>query len=154
MGGGDAAYDYALNLNEVVEEVFIIQRSKSSKSLVLLQNRVKKKENIKVLKETIIENIAVNKAEDELLLTLKMEETTDSFILVVDYLLSAIGRCPNTSFLTKSLQDSFKESYSSSRLYFIGDIKNGEYRQISLAIGDGIKAAMMVAKEFNEQFSQ
>ncbi|MCK5742264.1 MAG: thioredoxin-disulfide reductase, partial [Chlorobi bacterium] len=58
----------------------------------------------------------------------------------------AIGRVPNFDFF-KISQDNIKSLLTSGKLFFAGDIKNGIYRQTSLSVGDGVRAAMSVRKD-------
>jgi thioredoxin reductase len=54
-----------------------------------------------------------------------------------DYLLFAIGRVPQTDFLSAELVNQNVKG-----LYFVGDVRNGLYRQAAIAAGDGLRAAM------------
>jgi thioredoxin reductase len=59
-------------------------------------------------------------------------------------LLGAIGREPQDDFLDPDLQVHRKTLETQGILHFIGDVKNGIYRQAAIAIGDGILAAMRI----------
>jgi thioredoxin reductase len=68
--------------------------------------------------------------------------------LRADFILVACGRDPNTSFLSPTLKKCIDNISESSQpplpgLYFAGDVVRGTYRQVGVAVGDGIHAAMM-----------
>jgi len=66
--------------------------------------------------------------------------------LVADYLLFAIGRVPQTDFLSDELVHENVEG-----LYFIGDVRNGLFRQAAIAAGDGLRAAMEIYITLNAE---
>ena len=136
IGAGDCAFDYALNLSNN-NKVIILNRSNRIKALLILQDRVIKVEDIKYFDNTAVQEIgAIDK---QLNLTLK---NTDKSILV-DYLLIAIGRKPNLDFISKDL-------LKNPNVFQIGDVKNGRFRQTSIAVGDGTFTAMNINKILNK----
>lgn len=142
IGAGDAALDYALNLSRV-NRVTILNRKKEIKGLDLLFKRVKGgryKKHITYIPGTKL--LGITQLRNDLITNLsnKGERVT----LSCDYLLFAIGREPVLDFLPSSLRRKFP--YEDKRLYFIGDVKHGNLRQTAIAIGDGVKAAMEIAK--------
>ena len=70
-------------------------------------------------------------------------------ILKSDYLIFAVGRDADLSILGPKLKNNYKNLINSKRLFLIGDVKNGDFRQLSISVGDGVKAAMEIFKEFN-----
>ncbi len=64
----------------------------------------------------------------------------------VSCLVIAIGRVPNLDFLSDRLKENLDQLQNNKLLYQVGDVKNGIYRQVSAATGDGIKAAMEIHK--------
>ena len=137
IGAGDCALDYALNLcNE--NKVIILNRSDKIRALPILQERVLNTENIKYF-----ENISVKYIENKdqrLILTCNPnDETIDA-----DYLLFAIGRKPTLDFININL-------LKNPCLFQIGDVKNGQFRQTSIAVGDGTFTAMKINKILNQE---
>ena len=61
-----------------------------------------------------------------------------------DYLLFAIGRIPQVDFLSAELVNQSVEG-----MFFVGDVKNGLYRQAAIAAGDGLRAAMEIYFNIN-----
>ena len=155
IGSGDAAYDYALNLSTIAKEIKIIQRTKNrSKSLVLLQERVMNNEKIAVISGRSVKNFLFNEKKDNIQLRLLFNDTLET--IKTDLILVAIGRKSNIDFLSPELLQEFNclantvnTRIKNSNIYFIGDVKNGLYRQISIAAGEGVRVAMEIARRIN-----
>jgi thioredoxin reductase len=145
IGAGDAAFDYALNLARH-NQVIINNRGTKISSLPLLQERVIKNDNIEYRADCLIQQ--VNPTENRLELFWKQNENT--FNEHIDFLLIAIGRQPVLDYLSQSLQTHLDDFINKGILHLIGDVKNGIYRQFSIAAGDGVKAAMIAAHKLNE----
>ncbi|OGC39253.1 hypothetical protein A2Y85_02775 [candidate division WOR-3 bacterium RBG_13_43_14] len=139
IGAGDAALDYALNLCRY-NKVILINRRDQIKGLSVLSERLKteiRNGRVKYLRNAVIT---------------KIEDATDGIYLYVrrnslkkyfcHHAVLAIGREPALDFLPRSFLKHFPNGNRS--LYFIGDVKNGDLRQTSIAIGDGMKAAMTI----------
>lgn len=146
IGSGDAAYDYAMNLSNQVSSLVIIQRSSHSKALPLLQERVKNQSNIDIVSGRIPKLIDVSS--NNLNLIINNGDLTET--ITGDILLVAIGSTPNLSFLTASLKSVERSSSLNPNLFFIGDVKNKNFRQISIALGDGVKTAMKIERKLKE----
>ena len=144
IGGGDAAFDYALNLEELAAHITIFNRTNSFQCLPILFKRVrqkKKKITIKINKRIVkfgYKEFQNSPIQAEL-------EFADNSKAYFNIVLIAIGRNPN-SFLINNLSE---ENVEKQGLFIIGDLKNKSYRQISLAASDGIKCAMKIVKEKN-----
>lgn len=127
LGGGDVAFDYALNLFKNGLKVKILVRNKP-KCLDNLMNKVLDSK-IEIINNIEIKTIVDNK--DKLLLY------TNNDVLEVDMLLIAIGREKNDiNTINKNNNNCFK----------IGDLSNIEYRQLSIACGDAILKSMKIEK--------
>ena len=130
IGAGDCAFDYALKLN-TENQVIILNRNDRIKALELLQQRVFSTENISYIDNILINNIIkVGKK-----IELQSENNDKSF--KVDYLLIAVGRKPNLDFIDE-------EVLTKPHLFQIGDVRNGIFRQTSIAVGDGTFTAMKI----------
>ena len=143
IGAGDAAFDYALNLAEW-NTVTILNRSNSYHCLELLYSRVQKDSGITY--RTCVNVTKIIEKDDSLNLFLdegggRGEEDS---VLFVDKLVIAIGREPELGFLTDTVHNRRTELVEEGLLYVVGDVGNGLLRQVSIAIGDGVKAAMMI----------
>ncbi|NHJ87600.1 MAG: NAD(P)/FAD-dependent oxidoreductase [Asgard group archaeon] len=139
IGGGDAAFDYAINFSQFENEVMIIHRSEDFKCLPLLYNRATNIEEIELLPSTIIHDFQL--FDDKVQINYENHEK-----IIVDFVLVAIGRFPNDDLLTKLPVNELTD-----RLFVIGDIKNDKYRQISITAGEGIKCAMELASKIKSK---
>lgn len=143
IGGGDIAFDYTLTLLNWGYEVTIISRSKPT-CLSFLQERVTRNGatiHTMCVPEEIVEH------NEDILLRCQLNDHIEE--LAFDFIVAACGRSPDTSFLSPILKKCFDTASDSSKtslpgLYFAGDVMRGIHRQIGIAVGDGIYAAMMV----------
>lgn len=143
VGAGDAAFDYALNLTRhTTNTITILSRGERTRALPLLFNRASENPNISYKPNTTINNIGIDPEEK---LVLQGTEGEDSFELVADYLLCALGREPQLDVLSPYLSTNLDLMVSVGALYLIGDVKNKDFRQVGIAVGDGILAAMKIA---------
>ena len=146
VGAGDAALDYALNLANK-NQVIILNRGSRIKGLSLLWNRVQENDSIKYFPEMEIEKIASSEKGSMNVLARSGSETMN---FEPDYLLTAIGREPELGFADAEFIKQSEELQNQKVLYLIGDLKNGAFRQTSLAVGDGIRAAMEIEKQLRK----
>lgn len=138
-GNGDAAFDYSLNLARK-NRVYILNKHDNVKCLLLLKNMAEKNSNIKY-----IDNIEIKRTDYKLdKLSLFCQRKDEEITMVVDFLVGAIGRQPDLDFLDETVKKQSDILVKEGRLYFTGDVTNGNFRQISIATGDGIKAAMEI----------
>ena len=137
IGAGDCAFDYALNLC-VNNKVIILNRGNQIKALPILQDRALKVATIKYFDNTVVQEIGT--IDKQLKLILK---NTDESILV-DYLIIAIERKPNLDFIDTNL-------LINPYVFQVGDVKNGQYRQTAIAVGDGTFTAMNIYSILNNK---
>ncbi|HEC77922.1 MAG TPA: NAD(P)/FAD-dependent oxidoreductase [candidate division WOR-3 bacterium] len=141
VGAGDAAFDYALNLGSK-NRVIVINRKREIKALPLLYKRIRScdyRNQITYFPHTRLLNF-IRKGDS---LVVELLKKNKEISLVCDYLLFAIGRQPSLGFLSPSLLKKYPGG--DDKLYFIGDVKAGRFRQAAIAVGDGIEAAMRIA---------
>ncbi len=143
IGSGDVAYDYALNLQNLENNISIIRRTDKTSSLSILQKRVNNADNIIVLNNHVIKKFELK--DDKIILDI--EEDGKLVTMIQDLVLVAIGRKPNYDFLSEDLVYEYNNPKTDSKLNFIGDVNKNNFRQISIAMGDGMKVAMEIVKE-------
>lgn len=146
LGAGDAALDYALNLARN-NEIIILNRGTKIKGLTLLWDRIQKVDSIKYLSNRDISKV-VRDDSGRIMISAGKGPDTESF--ECDYLLTAIGRDPELGLFQGEFSKNIEILQDKKRLYFIGDLHNGSYRQTALAVGDGIRAAMQIGQKLEK----
>lgn len=139
LGAGDAAFDYALTLARR-NDVILVQRSPRPRCLALLQDRVADHPRIRIIREHQLLSVQRNGA--CLRLTLASQDGIDT--MNAEHVVLAIGREPDTRCLSSAVMSTRETLMDSGRLHLIGDVVRGRFRQASIAVGDGVRAAMEV----------
>ncbi len=140
VGGGDAAFDYALTFG-ARNTVAILNRGKSPKCLPLLYERTAACARIVYRAETSIGAVIVTPEGD---LRLQCCSPAGPVTLNADYVVAAIGRDPQVDFISAGVAERMPDLERRGVLHFAGDVKNGMCRQTAVAVGDGVLAAMRV----------
>jgi len=140
VGAGDAAFDYALNLSRN-NSVAIFNRSELSRCLPLLQKRASAIPCITYHPQTCLIQV---KLDGNGRLVLKLESSCSPWEFTADYLIGALGRRANLDFVSADVLRRASQLEKQGRLYRIGDVANGLYRQTAIAAGQGLLAAMQV----------
>jgi thioredoxin reductase (NADPH) len=145
VGGGDAAFDYGLNLRSKGCKVTILTRS-PPRCLPLLQARAEQA-GIEVRTGFVPRSISERKGR----VVLSCSHDRNLVELVGDYILVACGREPNIELL----KDSDLRASTTRKgppmtevpgMFLVGDVVRENYRQTGIAVGDGILAAMLAEK--------
>jgi len=126
IGGGDAAFDYALNLAKN-NKVTIICRN-TPKCIDILKQRVENNNNISVLTNQDIRQI---EDKDD-----KLKIICRNITIETDHIIVAIGKTPNI--LTEKQPG----------IFFAGDVNNN-VRYLNIAEGEGLIAAEKVKNYLN-----
>ncbi len=141
IGSGDIAYDNSINLSNLSKKITIIQRKSKSKALKLLQNRAIKNP---IIQTPIIRDVKkIEVLGDQIIAIFENGEKFNANLLLV-----AIGRAPNLNFLSQDIQNKMSQNLLSEQIFLIGDVKNGRFRQVSIAMGDGMRVAMQILSKF------
>ncbi len=142
IGGGDAAFDYALNLSKRAARVDILFRSVSPRCLPLLRDRVEQRDNIHVHPRTTPLEVADDGG--NMVLTCKKDKETKSF--TSEYAMVACGRTPNLDVIPDDIHRTLAIHGDGTTnipgLFVAGDVRRGRFRQAGIAVGDGILCAM------------
>ncbi len=137
VGGGDAAYDYALRIDRLGGKVTILSRSEPCAVESLL-----KQVRETGIKEKTGEIVSWDKeGEQHILKTANNTYTCDTLV-------TAVGRTPNIPAIEFGYQEVEFPSGETSvrRLFIVGSAVLGKYRQLPLCWGMGIAAGMKIKK--------
>jgi thioredoxin reductase (NADPH) len=148
IGAGDAAFDYSLSMAENGNKVFIFNRGDRIRALKVLTEKVFINNNIKYLENSSVISLEIL-YEKGLKAIFNSASGNKNYSL--DYLIFATGRNPAAGFFIKSLECQQNRLISDHRLYLIGDVKNGSCRQVAVAVGDGVRAAMEIVHHESHQ---
>ncbi len=148
IGAGDAAFDYSLTLAENNNNVFIFNRRNQIKALKALSEKVFINNRINYLPHTVLKSLEINANNG---LDAICVSASSNMKYSLDYFIFATGRKPADGFFRESLEGLFPGLLKEQRLYLIGDVINGNYRQVSVAVGDGVRAAMEIFRNESNQ---
>lgn len=140
VGAGDAAFDYALNLASN-NDITILNRGQSLKCLPLLWERASQSPRIRYFTGAQVTRISESPAGK---LELHCTGIPGHGKISADYLLGALGRTPRLDYVTERLRAQRDDLQNNGLLYMIGDVNSGIYRQTSIAVGQGVLAAMRI----------
>jgi len=145
VGGGDAAFDYALTL-AANNEVVILNRGPAKKCLPALGAEAAATSAIRYCANARITALASRGGG----VAVAYDTPTHSAESLADYVVFAIGREPASEFLAPQLVEKRRELETAGILHFIGDVKNGRFRQTAIAAGEGVAAGMALAARLGE----
>ena len=146
VGSGDAAFDYALNLSRK-NRTTILNRGEQPKCLSLLWERSQNVSAITYQARTMLKSI-IKDLPDGILLD--CQGPAGALQFHADYLVGAIGREARLDCLSDAFLQQAQALEEQGLLYMIGDVKNGLYRQTSIAVGQGVMAAMKIYRYMKE----
>ncbi len=136
IGAGDIAFDYALSLSRY-NNIMIFNRGNKIKALKQLENEVNNTKNIQYYKNTKLHSL---KLKNNKLLISDNQNNQYTF----DYIVYAIGRQKNTLSFLKIDNNTKKLLLKNKKLFFIGDLKRENFKQLTIASGDGTLLAMKI----------
>ncbi|MFW6131136.1 MAG: NAD(P)/FAD-dependent oxidoreductase [Candidatus Aminicenantaceae bacterium] len=144
IGGGDAAFDYALNLARK-NEVMILNKSQKAKCLPLLMDRCLRSDRISYFQRISI--CKIGKENSSMLTEFRTDGSHEVKSIYSDYVIAAIGRKPCLDFFSDEMKKNWDVPLKKKSMFMTGDVNNGIFRQAGISAGEGIKAAMMLYKE-------
>ena len=143
IGAGDVAFDYALNLARR-NEVTVLSRGAEAKCNLRLWEKATGSLHI-----SFMHNVRVRKVvgrNGRLLISCNHLDRSDDIDITADFLVIAVGREPATRYFTSNLAEQSAYLALSHKLYMVGDVGNGLYRQAAISVGNGVEAAMDIAR--------
>ncbi len=152
VGGGDTAVEEASYLTRFSNPVYVIHRRDSLRASKIMQERLLKNPKIRLVWNSVVEEVLGNDSEGVTGLRLKNVQTGETNDLSVTGLFLAIGHTPNTAFLNGqieldakgyiALKNPFGTATHVEGVFAAGDVADPTYRQAITAAGMGCKAAI------------
>lgn len=143
VGGGDVALEDALFLARACKKVYLIHRRDQLRGAGILQEQVKKTENIEIIWDTQVEEILGEEQVEKIRLYNKKEDSRRE--LPVDGVFVAVGIIPNSK-LAEGLVSLDAGGYivagedgrtSLDGVFAAGDVRTKQLRQVITAAADG-----------------
>ena len=152
VGGGDTAMEDSLYLAKLCKSVTLIHRRNAFRASKIMQDRVFKTPNIKVVWDHIVEEVLGEKKVDGV--RIKNVKTGKTQDLKVQGLFIAIGHTPATELFRGQLDvdangyvvprstEEFRTATNLPPVFVAGDVHDHRYRQAVTAAGYGCMAAL------------
>lgn len=136
VGGGDAALHQALFLARWAKRVWIIHRGNRFRAMGLLREKLEQCSKIALQRNAVVEKILGRGKFQGI--EIRGIKTGVKKILNAQALFVLIGKEPDLKLI---------ENVKAARGVFVaGDVSNGQFRQVAIASGDGVRAAMECEK--------
>ncbi|MGI5826898.1 MAG: NAD(P)/FAD-dependent oxidoreductase [Patescibacteria group bacterium] len=152
IGGGNSAFDSAEMLSKIANQVYLVHRNQNFKAFESLITEVKERENITIIADAVVKEIAGDSKVEKIVYELPGGEVKE---LAVDGVFIEIGRIAHTDVVADlvdrddSLQlvvNNLMETKTPG-LFAAGDVTNkSEYKQITVAVGQATTAALSAYK--------
>lgn len=137
IGGGDVAFDNAINLSKRKNKVTVIYRG--LRCLNILKERCAKDKNINLIGPAEIKKILKKNGKYEIIFKQKNEENNCFF----DCVICACGRKEYYGGI-KNIDKIISYRNLKEKIFLCGDVKNGRFRQAINSISDAMKIAMRI----------
>ena len=151
VGGGDTAMEEAMYLSGLCRTVTLVHRREEFRASRTMQERVLKNPKIKILYNSLIEEILDVSRGEVTGAVVKNAKTGDSTVVPATGFFVAIGHTPNTDLFAGQL-DLHDNGYLKTRpgssytnvpgVFACGDVQDFTYRQAVTAAGSGCMAAL------------
>jgi len=156
VGGGNSALDAAEVMSRIAKKVYLIHRREEFRGFEVLIDEVKAKENVELVLNSEVKEIigiSVGSAQGKLkkvkILNNKTKEESE---LELDGLFIEIGRIANTDLVADLVKRDKRNQIivdakcqtSTEGMFAAGDITPGEFKQITIAMGQATIAALAV----------
>ena len=154
IGAGNTALDDALYLSDIANTVYLIYRGQDVRGSIRSLDKIKTKENIQVLSNTIV--TALNGTDKLSSIDIKTGDQTST--IDMDGVFILIGGIPNQA-IYNQLINTDKDGYieatddvytNKSGIFVCGDVRKKELRQLVTATADGAMAATAAIKYLDE----
>ncbi|MCC7356994.1 thioredoxin-disulfide reductase [Candidatus Uhrbacteria bacterium] len=159
VGGGDSAMEEANFLTRFADEVTIVHRRNEFKASKIMQDRVLNNPKVKVIWNSVVEEILGVEQNQVAGVRLKDTVTGETREMIIDGVFAAIGHEPSTA-LFKGVIDLDEKNYIKTipgssltnipGVFAAGDVQDARYRQAITAAGSGCMAALDAERYLTE----
>ena len=148
VGGGNSAVQEALYLSDICDKVHLIHRRDTFRAENSLVESAKKKSNIIIHTDCIVDGFIGNNKIDGI--TLLNKRTSENYDIECNVLFEAIGRVPENKIFSDIINldnDGYvisdeKCTTSCPGIFVAGDCRKKTVRQLTTAVADGSAAAL------------
>ena len=156
IGGGNAAIGAALDIGRIAKKVKLVHRSEFRADKILL-DRLYAQKNIEIYLKTQVLEIQGKTSVDNVLVLDK--KNNKEFNISANGVFIEIGHVPQTNWLKGLLKlndkgeiiVNGKAETNIKGIYAAGDVTTVEYKQISIAVAEGAKAALSANEYITKQ---
>ena len=150
IGGGNSAIINALTLSDICKKVIVIQNLKELTAEDALTDRLKTKNNIEVLFDSVVTKVIGDNELEKIVIN-------DNKEICLDGMFVSIGLIPQSDIFKNILEvneygyidapncESIKEG-----IFVAGDCRNKKVRQVTVATSDGTRAALSAIEYLNK----
>jgi len=150
VGGGDVAVEDAIFLARACEKVYLIHRRDELRAAAILQETLKKLNNVEIIWNSVVE--AINGEDQVESITVKNINNNETTMLSVAGIFVAVGLIPNSDNFRGIIPVNDKGYIIADEngiteikgIFAAGDIRTKKLRQIITAIADGASAVTSV----------
>lgn len=148
VGGGNSALDAAEVMSKIAKKVYLIHRSEAFRAFEELIDEVRARENIELALNSEIKDIVGNEKLERI--KILNSKTNQSSEIALDGVFIEIGRIAHTDLVNGLVErDPYNQIVvdekcrtSQPGVFAAGDVTTVEFKQISVAIGQGTIAAL------------
>lgn len=156
IGGGDVAVEDAIFLARTSSKVYLIHRRDELRAAKILQENVKKLENVEILWDTVVEKIQGEEQVQSILV--RNNKSGEEKDIPLDGVFIAVGIHPNTESFRDAVPCDSKGYIiaqedgvtKTSGIFVAGDARTKKLRQIITAVADGANAVTSIQNYFIE----
>lgn len=159
IGGGNSALEAAIMMSEIAKKVYVINKNPSFKGDAVLIDKVTNilaEKNVEVIYEALTQKVVGNGFVSSLEYKNKDGEVKR---INIEGIFVHIGMVPNSNFLPEDLaKNDYGEIKTDRRgatsiegLFAAGDVTDIPYKQIAIAAGEGVAAALSVVDYLNKK---
>ncbi len=157
VGGGDTALKESLHLTKFASDVILVHRREAFRAEKIYQKQVLGNDKINVMFDCELEEISGNPSVTHA--KIRNNITKESKKLDIDGVFIFVGTNPNTELICKIIPKNCRGHIDTDTsmmtdiigLFAVGDVREGSYRQVATAVGEGATAAMAAEELFQDQ---